>query len=124
MLGIVAFLLFVAVLIAVYCLLLRPVLRQRAALAVFWTSIDAREAGFLARMRRLFDGLKTKLAARIVWLSGAIVALHDFIMPYVAGIDWTPITSQIPPQYIPAGLLALGILFDWLRSITNKPPAV
>lgn len=123
MLGFISFLLVAAAAVSAYWLLLRPILRRRAALAGFWASVDAREAGVLARAGVLLDGLKTKLAARFVGLSGALVGLHDFIMPYVAGVDWAPITSQIPPQYIPVGLLALGIVFDWLRSITNKPSA-
>jgi hypothetical protein len=72
---------------------------------------------------------RTILGARLYWVSGAIIALHD--LAAAAGIDVTPITTQlsefIAPEYrglaLSAGLAATGILFEYLRRVTTVPVA-
>lgn len=109
---------------AAYWLLLRPILRQRPELAETFARLDALEAGWLARMKARLEGWKTVILARIVWLAGALVGLHDFAMPMIAGQDWTPVTAQLPAWAVPLGLLAIGLLFAKLRKIsTGATPA-
>lgn len=72
---------------------------------------------------------RTILGARLYWVSGVIIALHD--MAAAAGVDVTPITTQlsefIPPAYrglaLSIGLAATGVLFEYLRRVTTVPVA-
>lgn len=75
----------------------------------------------------LWASSKTILTARLYWVGGIVVALHDLAAN--AGFDWTPITTEIgnfiPGKYRPlvlaVGLAVTGILFEYLRRITTKP---
>jgi hypothetical protein len=72
---------------------------------------------------------RTILGARLYWVGGAVVALHD--LAGAAGIDVTPITTQlaayIPEQYrglaLSVGVIATGVLFEYLRRRTTVPVA-
>jgi hypothetical protein len=112
-----------AALASAYWLLLRPVLRRRAALHALYDRLDAIEATAWGRTREYVRGLKTRLAARFVGLAAVLLAAHDFLAPFVAGVDWTPVTAELPPWTWPLVLLALSVLFSWLRSVTDGPPA-
>jgi len=68
-------------------------------------------------------GLRTIIAARLVTLCGVLVGLHDFLMPYVAGVDWTPFTARVPAWTVPLILVATGALFEALRRVTRTPVA-
>jgi hypothetical protein len=105
----------VASLVAAYVLLLRPILRARAP--SFYTYAD----GFWVRLSERVRGLRTRLVARFVWLAGSLVAIYDLLLPQIAGVDWAPITAQVPPAVYPFVLLALGLLFSWLRTLTTGP---
>lgn len=70
---------------------------------------------------------KTILTARLYWIGGVIVFLHDLAAQ--AGIDVTPITNElsnfIPEKYRPLALagflMVTGIMFEYLRRITSTP---
>ena len=68
---------------------------------------------------------RTILGARLYWVGGAIIALHD--LAAAAGVDWTPILTQlttlIPEQYrglaLAAAIAITGLLFEYLRRQTT-----
>ena len=75
----------------------------------------------------LWDNSRTILFARLYWVVGIFMTLHDLIA--AAGADWTPLVNEIvqflPEKYRPLALAAFvfgsGILFEWLRRITTEP---
>jgi hypothetical protein len=95
----------------------RPFLRDRYP--KLWSYIDPVEAWLVDRSRTL-------IVARLYWIGGIVIAIHDTLASY--GMDWTPlvneITNLIPADYRPlalAGFLALtGVAFDWLRHVTRE----
>lgn len=113
------------VLVAVYVLVLRPVLVQRGWLPAFYDQTN----GFWGKVALYLQGWKTIVAARLVWLGGLAVAAHDAVLPWLTGVDWTPLTSlvlgHVPPELrvLAVSLLiaGLGALFEWLRHRTNGP---
>lgn len=84
---------------------------------------------WLAIEDNLWAKSRTILGARLYWVGGVIVGLHD--LAGAAGIDVTPITSQlsefIPPAYrglaLSLGLAMTGVLFEYLRRRTTVPVA-
>lgn len=77
----------------------------------------------------LWSNSRTILAARLYWVGGIFVALHDMLA--ASGFDVTPFTTEVanllPEKYRPlalAGLLMVtGIAFEWLRRATVEPLA-
>lgn len=113
--------LFIAVTLAlVYVMLVRPLVVNAPLLSPLF----AREASFLDKVRVRLAGWKTKIAARFVTLSGILVTLYDYAIPYATGQDWTPVTAKLPSWALPVGLVAAGALFGYLRHITENPPVV
>lgn len=72
-------------------------------------------------LKSKFRYSKTVLAARVFTVAGIAVSAHDIILPYAMGQDWTPITKDLPPLVIPVGLVAQGLLFEYLRTVTSQP---
>lgn len=68
---------------------------------------------------------RTILGARLYWVGGIVVAIHD--MAASLGMDWTPImtqiTAMIPERYrelaAMTAVIATGLLFEYLRRITT-----
>jgi hypothetical protein len=95
----------------------RPFLRERYP--KMWSYIDPVEDWLVDRSRTL-------IVARLYWIGGIVIAIHDTLASY--GMDWTPlvneVTNLIPEQYRAlalAGFLALtGVAFDWLRHVTGE----
>lgn len=108
------------VVVLVYIFLVRPVLVNSVALSPAFKA----EASYFTQLRTKMVGWKTKLASRVVMLSGALVGLYDTAAPIVAGQDWTPITQKLPSWSIPVGLVVIGFLFSYLRKVTENPPQV
>jgi hypothetical protein len=75
----------------------------------------------LASIRQKLKGFKTLILARVYVAAGGIVALHDIAVPYVAGVDWTPVTSRFPTWATPVLIAATGITFEVLRHATTGP---
>lgn len=123
MLTLLSWLLILAGLLLAYLLLVRPALRQRAALKPYFDQLDAAEAGLWDRLTGYFRGLKTRLAAWFVVLAGLAVEAHDFILPVISGVDTTAITARIPQWAYPMVLIGLGVLFRYLRKVTTGPEA-
>jgi hypothetical protein len=100
----------------VYAFWLRSWLKQHAALKRLYASIEPIEAKLWARSR-------TILSARLYWIAGALIGLHDFVAPMLlsSGLDWQ---SFVPPEYqrfYPLVLIGTGLLFEWLRRLTSAP---
>src|SRR4051812_46407791 len=104
----------------VYVLVLRPILREQPMLSPLFRA----EASWWDQLQAKLTGFRTKLAARLLGISGLMVALYDQVLPLIAGQDWTPLTSKLPGWALPVGMVALSWLFDRLRAITANPPRV
>jgi hypothetical protein len=108
----------VIVLAWLYIWVARPWLASRYPKV--WQWIDTAESWLIDRSRTL-------LIARLYWLGGIFIAVHDTLAEH--GFDVTPLITQVsdfvPENYRPlalAGFLALtGIAFEWLRHVTREP---
>jgi hypothetical protein len=107
---------FIIAFVAAYVCWIRPVLHSRPALTHFHDQAD----GFWSAFRLRFAGIKTLLVAAVGMAASAIVALHDFLLPYAAGIDWTPITDMIPKWAIPLILFMGYALIGYFRKLTDR----
>ena len=103
-----------------YFLMIRPLLKARPQFSDFY----ARSDSFWAAMRMKLNTIKTKLAAMLLMAASALIELHDFILPAATGIDWTPITAQVPAAVWPFASLAIAALFYWLRKLTAQTQEV
>ena len=113
-----------------YWFLVRPVLRQRAELAGFFSKLDLIKAGWRARLRLMFSGIKTTLWARFLMLAGVLVPLLDMIgaTDLASLLPAIPVTESYtitPSQYVPIIVLpAIGFVTQKLRNITTTPVGV
>jgi len=64
--------------------------------------------------------LWTKLCAGFLAFAGATVAIHDALLPVFVAVDWRPITGMLPPWAWPLILCGVGLLFYWLRAISER----
>lgn len=126
MLSAVVSILFIAAVVgAAYWWVLRPVLRTRPDLQAHYAAID----GFWAWLNERTRGWRTIILARLVQLGWAALALHDAVIPYLVGVDWTPLTARvlafIPPDLRALALSLFGVLcaavVEWFRRITTGP---
>jgi hypothetical protein len=99
-----------------YWVWIHPLLRARPAFADFYARTDSIWAAFWLKI----NSIKTKLSAVLLMIASGLVSLHDFVAPIMLGIDWSPITSDVPSWVWPIGSFALGALFLWLRNLTAK----
>lgn len=120
-----AFLAGIVGLVLVYVMLLRPILRRWSFLAEFWKSIDAAELGWFGKLRVLFDGIKIKLLARLVWVPALIVKVYDGFTQYCASCDLTPLHNLLPAwsqDYLPlVAVLVVPALIDVARAYSGSP---
>jgi hypothetical protein len=74
----------------------------------------------LSTMKGWFAHSRTILAARLYALAGAIVGIHDQVLPIVSGsgVDWKPL---LPPQYLPLVMIGGAVVFETLRWVTTGP---
>ncbi len=97
-----------------YWFVVRPALQARPELKWFYDQAD----GFWGKVRVQLMGLKSRLLAAVVWVSGVLLMIHDFLLPIVSGIDWTPLTAQVPSWAWPLILLTVNAMFQWFRQLT------
>lgn len=83
---------FVLSILLAYWYWIRPVLKSRPGCVAFYTQTDSA----IAAIRLKMQGLKGHIATGIAKASAVIVLLHDQVIPYATGIDWTPLTTNIP----------------------------
>jgi len=110
---------FVGILL-VYVFIVRPFLEQSVVLSPVFKA----EASLVLQLRAKLAGWKTKIASRVVVISGVLVGLYDQALPLISGQDWTPLSKRIPDWSIPVGLVLIGWLFSYLRKVTENPPQV
>jgi hypothetical protein len=105
-----------AALAAAYAFWLHGWLRQLPALAPYYDWFDGIAAKLWARSR-------TILSARLYWIAGTLIGLHDFVVPILlsSGFEWQ---AFVPPEYqrfYPLVMIATGALFEALRRVTREP---
>lgn len=84
-----------------------------------WDYIDPVE-------RWLVDHSRTLIIARLYWIGGIVIAIHDTLASY--GMDWTPLVNEVtnltPEQFralaLAGFLAATGVAFEWLRRVTRQ----
>jgi hypothetical protein len=109
-----------AILLCVYLGIVRPLLKAQPALSNAFKA----EASFWDKLQAKITGWRTRIASRLVMIGGLFVGFYDQALPYVSGQDWTPLTAKIPAWVLPVGMVGLGLLFAWLRKITDNPPQI
>ena len=107
---------FVVAFVAAYVCWIGPVMHSRPALRSFYDHAD----GFWSALALRFARIKTLLVAAVGMAASAIVALHDFLLPYTVGIDWTPITDMVPKWAIPLILFMGYALIGYFRKLTDR----
>ena len=105
-------------LIAVYFFIVRPLLAHQPALSAAFKA----EASFFDKVQAKITGWRTRIAARLTIILGVLVGFYDQALPFITGQDWTPVTAKIPAWALPIGMAGIGLLFAWLRKITDNPP--
>lgn len=99
-----------------YWMWIRPELRKRPQFADFYARTDSMWKAFWSKL----NTIKTKLSAKLLMIGGGLVTIHDFLAPLIPGIDWTPLTAEVPAWVWPIASFALGALFLWLRNLTAQ----
>jgi hypothetical protein len=112
---IVMFTILAAIAIA-YAFWLRGWLGQHPAFKPYYDWIDPIAA-------RLWSRSRTILSARLYWIAGTMMGLHDFVVPILlsSGFEWQ---AFVPPEYqrfYPLVIIATGLLFEGLRHVTREP---
>ena len=102
----------------IYVFIVRPILKKQPGMSVAF----AAEASFGQKIQAKITGWKTYIAAWLTTIAGIVIGLYDQILPLAAGMDWTPITSKLPGWALPVGMVGLGLVFAWLRKVTDNPP--
>lgn len=106
--------------VASYVVLVRPVIKN----APVFSELFAREASLKQKISAVLVGWRTKLTARFFALGGVLLGLYDLALPIITGQDWSSVTSHMPPWAMPVALTVAGVLFGWLRKITENPPVI
>ena len=108
--------LMLATLATIYIFWVRPVLKSLPTLKQFYD----REANVLEAVRLRFAGIKQKLASAAVVAASSLVMMHDYIAPFVAQVDVTGISEQVPSWVWPLIMIAITMLFQWMRNLADK----
>jgi hypothetical protein len=104
----------------IYFFIIRPILKKQPKMSVAF----AAEATFFQKVQAKITGWKTYIVAWLTTIAGLVIGLYDQILPLAAGMDWTPITSKLPGWALPVGMVGLGLVFAWLRKVTDNPPTL
>jgi hypothetical protein len=107
---------FAASVLLAYTFWVRPILRSRPALKAL---VD-RTGSLWEAVRLKLEGIKQKLSGAILMAASAIVAVHDFLLPYVLGVDWTPVTREVPGWAWPFIIFAFTFLLDRFRRLADR----
>lgn len=108
----------VIALVLVYIFVIRPVLIN----APFFSDAFKAEASLWTKVQAYITGWKTKMLARLITIGGVLVGLYDQILPFVSSQDWTPVTAHLPGWVLPVVMMSVGVLFDFMRKVTENPP--
>lgn len=102
-----------------YWFWIRPILKARPQFSEFYEKTES----WWAALTMKLNTIKTKLVAAFGIIASIMVGLHDFIIPIVTGIEWTPITSKVPAAVWPFVSLSYLALISWLRTLTTAATA-
>jgi hypothetical protein len=109
--------LFAAVAVSlIHGFVIRPLLSAQPVLSQAFKS----QTGWLQQLHAKLIGWRTRIAARLTVIAGVLVGIYDQALPLVMGQDWTPLTSRFPGWMLPVGLVGIGLLFGWLRALTDR----
>lgn len=106
--------------IAVHFFIIRPILKTQPAFSEAFKA----EASLIDKARAKLVGWRTRIAARLTMLAGVFVGFYDQALPIITGQDWTPLTAKFPAWALPMGMVGVGLLFAYLRRITDNPPEI
>lgn len=100
----------------IYAFWIRRWLKQHPVFKPYYDWVEPIEA-------KLWVKSRTVLSARLYWVAGTLIGLHDFVVPIIlsSGLDWQ---SFVPPEYqrfYPLVMIGTGLLFEWLRRVTGEP---
>lgn len=99
--------------------LIRPLLKARPSFKDFYAYTDSKTEAVRLKLRTI----KTKITAILLMWASVLVGMHDFVLPIATGIDWTPITKDVPAAVWPIASFAMSALFYYLRTLTEKTQA-
>jgi hypothetical protein len=116
MLSVLSICFFVICLGLAYAVVLRPLLHSQPTLADYYTRVDS----FWGAVGAKLSGIRTKLLAGLLMVASLLITVHDFLLPIAMGVDWTPLTGQLPPWAWPIIIFVMNALFFWLRKLTAK----
>lgn len=102
----------------IYIFIVRPILKTQPAMSAAFKA----EASLIDKLRATITGWRTYIAAWLTTIVGIVVGLYDQALPLVTGQDWSPLTAKLPAWSLPVGLVCVGLLFAWLRRLTENPP--
>ena len=108
---------------------LQPLLARRPVLAGLLADFHAASGSLWSRAVAALRGWRSVLLARLYWIGGLALALHDAVIPALAGVDWTPLTTMAlsfvaepyRPLLLSLALAVTGALFEWLRRLAAGP---
>lgn len=106
------------VLLSIYLGIVRPLLKAQPQLSDAFKA----EASFLDKARAKIVGWRTRIVARLVMIGGFFVGFYDQALPFITGQNWTPLTDKVPAWALPVGMVGVGLVFAWLRKISDNPP--
>lgn len=109
-----------ATIVTVYVCWVRPILKSQPALKDFYD----REGNVFEAIRLKFAGIKQKIASALVVMASLAVTMHDYIAPFIARVDATAITEKVPSWAWPLIMIAVTMLFQWMRNFADKRNAV
>lgn len=106
--------------VLVYAYWIRPILQKTPK----FSELYAREGKFFSAFSGRFAGIKQRLTAAFIYLSGILVVLHDYLAPRLTGVNFEPIFPKIvhaiPPEGWPLVGIAITGLMDWFRFLNDK----
>ncbi len=82
--------------------------------------VDTIKVSWWFKVKAFFSHSRTVLVARLYGAAGILVAAHDYLLPFITGQDWTPITAKIPAWVLPVAGLVTNAVFEWLRHLTTQ----
>jgi hypothetical protein len=102
---------FAAAVVAVYWFWLRPIMKTIPAFDTRYLETD----NFWKALKLRFQGIKGHLASVSGAAASVIVYLHDQLLPYATGVDWAPITAQVPGWVWPIVLFCAFLFIGQCR---------
>jgi hypothetical protein len=96
-----------------------PWMKRLPALREVDTFLTDEKTNWWGRLRVSLSGLKRIIFARVVWVAGAIMSIHDLILPHVAALQ--PLVPEKYRGYALPIFTIVGIIFEWLTRISPQP---